>query len=58
MDELVVDANFFFMPALANPAGRSFSVPERDPFQNSTPLCAGPTVGANYRGIVTADVLV
>ena len=27
------------------------------PFKNSNPPCAIPTVGANYRGIVTADVL-
>ena len=27
------------------------------PFKNSNPPCAGPTVGANCRGIVTADVL-
>ena len=27
------------------------------PCKNSKPLCAGPTVGANCRGIVTSDVL-
>ena len=27
------------------------------PFKKSNPPCAGPTVGANCRGIVTADVL-
>ena len=33
------------------------SIPKRDPSKNSTSPCAGPTVGANCRGIVTADVL-
>ena len=28
------------------------------PFKNSNPPCAGPMVGANYRGIVMSDVLV
>ena len=27
------------------------------PFKNSNPPCAGPTVGANCRGVDTADVL-
>ena len=31
--------------------------PSKLPFKNSNPPCAGPTVGANCRGIVTADVL-
>ena len=31
--------------------------PLKLPFKNSNPLCTRPTVGANYRGIVTADVL-
>src|SRR3954463_10817965 len=31
--------------------------PSKLPFKNSNPLCTGPMVGANYRGIVTADVL-
>ena len=35
----------------------SFLIPEKDPFKNSTPPCACPTVDANCRGIVTADVL-
>ena len=36
----------------------NLSIPEKDPSKNSTPPCAGPTVGANCRGIVTSDVLV
>ena len=28
-----------------------------DPSKNSTPPCESPTVGANCRGFVTADVL-
>ena len=32
-------------------------IPSKLPFKNSNPLCAGPTVGANCRGIVTTDVL-
>ena len=32
--------------------------PLKLPIKNSNPLCTGPTVGANCRGIVTADVLV
>ena len=36
----------------------NFSIPERDPFKNPTPPCAGPMVGANCHGIVTSDVLV
>ena len=31
--------------------------PSKLPFKNSNPPCAGPMVGANCRGIVTADVL-
>ena len=34
----------------------SSSIPGELP-PRTTPLCAGPTVGANCRGIVTADVL-
>src|SRR4051812_44028851 len=33
------------------------SMPCRAPSRISTPASAGPTVGANYRGKVTADVL-
>ena len=35
----------------------NFSNPKKDLFKNSTPPFASPTVGANCRGIVTADVL-
>ena len=31
--------------------------PSKLPFKNSNPPCAGPTVDANYHGIVTADFL-
>ena len=32
------------------------SILGREPFENSTPPSASPTVGANCRGFVTADV--
>ena len=44
-------------PALPHLKIMNFSNPKIDPSKNSTPPCAGPTVGANCRGIVTADVL-
>ena len=34
----------------------NFSNPKKEPSKNSTPSCASPTVGANCRGINTADV--
>ena len=40
-----------------HPENHKLLDPLRDPFKNSTPPCAGPTVGANCRGIVTGDVL-
>ena len=46
-----------FQSAL-HPKIANFSNPKRDPSKNSTPPCAGPTVGANCRGFVMADVLV
>ena len=56
-DKLEADANLskpvFLHPKICEPLD-----PERDPSKNSTPRCASPTVGANSRGIVTADVLV
>ena len=45
-------ASSFFIPQIA-----IFSIPEIDPFKNSSPPCAGPMVGTNCHGIVTADVL-
>ena len=33
-------------------------IPSKFPFKNSKPSCDSPTVDANCRGIVTADVLV
>ena len=46
-----------FAPALLHPSTRELLDPVKDPSKNLTPPCASPTVGANYRGIVTADVL-
>ena len=48
-----VGANTVGRSRLAALAGR-----KRVPFKNSKPPCAGPMVGANCHGIVTADVLV
>ena len=53
-DEHVVDVD---PSKLAHPENCKLLDPWRDPSQNSTPPCAGPTVGANCHGIVTADVL-
>ena len=44
-------------PALLHLKIMNFSNPWKEPSKNSTPSCAGPTVGANCRGFVTADVL-
>ena len=45
-------------PVLLHPKIRKLlETLEKNPSKNSTPPCACPTVGANYRGIVTADVL-
>ena len=47
-----------FMLALFHLTYHKLLNPLKDPSKNSTPPCAGPTVGANYRGINMLDVLV
>ncbi|EMS47259.1 hypothetical protein TRIUR3_34853 [Triticum urartu] len=48
----IIPKRFFFVRKITNSL-----IPGRDPSKNSIPPCASPTVGANYRGIVTADIL-
>ena len=49
---MIVPCRLFFHLTSVN-----FSILGRDRFKNSTPPCASPRVGANCRGIFTADVL-